>query len=348
MGKAAVLGAGYMGSAITFPLADNGIKVNLWGTWLDDDILDACKYGQHPKLKKHLPESVSLYNSDRLRDAVKDADIIIIAVTSEGFFSVFNKLLDSIEKEYPIFSFTKGFITHAEKVQRISAGAADIYQQKLPGLNLFWASVGGPVKAVELSNKVPTATVFGINSPEIKGLIEYFPTDYYMISTCNDVKGVELTSAFKNIYAIAIGIYDGLYQATEDRIYHNFKALIFNQAIQEMALLVEKAGGKRKTVFDLAGIGDLYVTSSSGRNRRFGEYIGRNVKPEKAYKIMLDDHETAEGYSTLGLGMTFTKQLGEDLIKDLPLLDMLYRIIFLHNNIKDEVTRFIRLYGQMR
>ena len=71
MYKIAVLGAGYMGSAITYPLTENGHKVNLWGTWLDDEILDSARKGFHPKLKKALPDGVDLYSSDDMAEAVK-------------------------------------------------------------------------------------------------------------------------------------------------------------------------------------------------------------------------------------------------------------------------------------
>lgn len=347
MVRAAVLGAGYMGSAITFPLTGNGVEVNLWGTWLDDEIVGTCKKGEHPKLKKRLQEHVSLYYSDELHTAVADVDFIIIAVTSEGFIPVFDKMLDTIEKPSPLFSLTKGLLTHKDHVERISKRASSLFQKKFNGKKFLWTSIGGPVKAVELSAKVPTATIFGINSPEIKSLIHHFTTDYYYVFTCDDVKGVELASAFKNVYAIALGIYDGLYQDVKDRLSHNLKSLLYNQSLREMALLALKAGGKRETVFDLAGIGDLYVTSASGRNRRFGELIGKGMDADEAYNCMLAEDEAAEGYSALKLGMTFIEQIDKNFIYDLPLFNMLYRIIYRHHDMKDEISRFLCFYKKM-
>ena len=86
-----VLGAGYMGSAITFPLSRDN-KVRLWGTWLDDGIIEECISGQHPKLKEPLPSSVDLFYSKELREALKDTDIVFMGISSEGFLSVFKKL----------------------------------------------------------------------------------------------------------------------------------------------------------------------------------------------------------------------------------------------------------------
>ena len=96
--KAAVLGAGYMGSAITFPLADNGIKINLWGTWLDDAIIDSCRKGYHPKLKKKMPDNVTFLYSNDLVEAVKNVDMVFVTVTSNGFLCSF-----TIRKEQKVW-----------------------------------------------------------------------------------------------------------------------------------------------------------------------------------------------------------------------------------------------------
>ncbi|MEI7616350.1 MAG: glycerol-3-phosphate dehydrogenase, partial [Actinomycetota bacterium] len=94
-----VLGAGYMGSAITFPLADNGNKVNLWGTWLDDSLIESSLKGFHPKLKKPLPENVNLYYWQDMGPALEDSEIIFFGIASEGFVNVFKMLLEHLKPE---------------------------------------------------------------------------------------------------------------------------------------------------------------------------------------------------------------------------------------------------------
>ena len=343
--KAAVLGAGYMGSAITFPLSKNGVQTNLWGTWLDDEIIDECSGGPHPRLKKRLPEEVSLFRSGKLPEAVQDADLIVIGVSSEGFIPVFSRLMDTIERGYPVFSLTKGFITRGSRVMSISNGAEELFKEKFQDREFLWTSVGGPVKAVELADGIPTATVFSAKCAETEELIKVFSTEYYRVFTSRDVTGVELSSAFKNVYSIAVGISDGMYADRPSLIYHNLRAFLFNQAVREMAVIVEKAGGKKETVYDLAGVGDLHVTSSSGRNRIFGERIGRGEKASDAYKNMLSRNELAEGYEGLKHGIVYVEQLGGSLIKELPLLEMLYKIVCLDHNADEEVKQFIRLTG---
>lgn len=345
MVKAAVLGAGYMGGAITFPLSENGVRINLWGTWLDDEIIDSCARAQHPKLKKKLPESVTLYYSDKLKDAVKDVDMIIIGVASEGFLPVFNRLLDTLEQDPPVFTLTKGFIYSEKGIKRVSEGAEELFRKKFPDRKFLWTSIGGPVKAVELSNRVPSATVFGLNCPEIKQKIRFFSTGYYRVFTSDDVAGVELSSAFKNVYSIALGICDGLYRNRPSELNHNLRAFLFNQSVREMAFLAEMAGGKRETVFDFAGVGDLHVTSSSGRNREFGEYIGMGVKPDNAYENMLKDGEIAEGYSGLKHGIGWVNQLRDNRLKELPLLKMLCSIVCLNHDAGAELERYIEKIG---
>ncbi|HEB29299.1 MAG TPA: hypothetical protein ENI15_00275 [Spirochaetes bacterium] len=343
--KAAVLGAGYMGSAVTFPLSKNGVQINLWGTWLDDEIIAECSRGRHPRLKKRLPDQVSLYRSEKLRQAVQDADLIVIGVSSEGFIPVFSRLMDTIDREYPIFTLTKGFITRGSRVMRISEGAEELFREKFQDRAFLWTSVGGPVKAAELADEIPTATVFGVKCAETEELIKTFSTEYYRVFTSGDVTGVELSSAFKNVYSIAVGICDGLYADRPSLIYHNLRAFLFSQAVKEMAVIVEKAGGKKETVYDLAGVGDLHVTSSSGRNRKFGEYIGRGEKAADAYKAMLNSNELAEGYEGLKHGIVYVEQLGGSLIKELPLLEMLYKTVCLDHDAREEVKQFIRLTG---
>ncbi len=144
----------------------------------------------------------------------------------------------------------------------------------------------------------------------------------------DDIPGVEVSSAFKNVYAIVIGICDGLFKPKRDNMYHNYNAFLFSQATIEIAKIAEKAGGRKETVFDLAGIGDFYVASLSGRNRRYGEYVGMGENPQEIFKKMFDDGEVAEGYFALKMGVEWVKSLGGNLINELPLLSALHSIIF--------------------
>ncbi|MGQ9615477.1 MAG: NAD(P)H-dependent glycerol-3-phosphate dehydrogenase [Spirochaetota bacterium] len=346
--KAAVLGAGFMGSAITFPLMARSIKTRLWGTWLDDELIDGALKGCHPRLKKPLPEGLELYRSEELEYAVRGVDAVFIAIASEGFEAVFKRYLKVADGKPCLFALTKGFVHTQGKVYRISSIAEKMYRERFGDLPFLWASIGGPVKAVELTDRIPTATTFGVNNNLVNRIALSFATDYYRIFFTDDVIGVEICSALKNVYSIAIGISDGMYEGS-GVYYHNLRALLFSQALMEMALVVSAAGGWVETVLGLPGSGDLHLTSSSGRNGLYGMRIGRGEKPEQAYREMLIEGNIAEGYNTLRMGIAFVKQLGKhkgyDLMEKLPLFQMLYRIIFQGCNFKDEMDGFVKNYG---
>jgi glycerol-3-phosphate dehydrogenase (NAD(P)+) len=334
-----------MGSAITYPLSENGLRLNLWGTWLDDELVEAAREGSHPKLGKPLPGTTRLFNSHELEEALDGVDFILIAVTSEGFMQVYEKAIGTGGPSLPVFGLTKGFVEREGRVFSISEGAELLFRKGFGDEKFLWVSVGGPVKAVELSQRIPTATVFAYGHPEVERLIDCFATTYYRVFSVRDVRGVEICSARKNVYAIGMGICDGLYEGEAKGYYHNLKAFLFNQAIREMALIVEVHGGLRDTVFDLAGVGDLYVTSASGRNGIFGRRIGSGGNPEREYSQMYEAGEVAEGYHTLQLLMGLMEQRMEDSIEGFPLLSAIHRVVFDGYSPKEEFFRFAARCG---
>jgi glycerol-3-phosphate dehydrogenase (NAD(P)+) len=343
--KVAVLGAGYMGSAVTFPLSARGVQVNLWGTWLDDGIVEACGRGAHPKLKVPLPGGVALFRSGELEGALDGVDAVFVAVTSEGFCAVFGMALAAMKRNLPILTLTKGFTRFGGRVSRISGAAELIFRERFPSERLLWASIGGPVKAVELARAMPTSTVYGTLSSEVRDLAGTFATGCYRVFTSTDVTGVELSSAFKNVYAIALGICDGMYGTRFPELYHNLRAFVFTQAVKEMAIIAEKAGGRSETVNGLPGTGDLHVTASSGRNRRFGELIGAGRTGKEAYEHMAAEGETAEGYGALEHGADFARDLEIPVERELPLLSMLNGAVFGALPLEGEMGKFLENCG---
>ena len=344
MKKIAVLGAGYMGSAITFPLAQNNLDINLWGTWLDDSIINACNKGVHPKLKKKLPGSVKLYHSPDLKKAIADVDIIFIGISSDGFLEVFEKVLEITRKNYYFFALTKGFIDYNKKIHRTSKIAEEFFNKKFGSSEFNWASIGGPVKAVEICRFIPTISIYGSKNREMKKMAGLFSTENYRIITTEDVAGLELCSAFKNVYSMAMGMLDGIYRPENDGMYHNFSSLVFNQSTIEISRIVKKAGGDPDTVSNFAGIGDLYTTSQSGRNRLFGELLGKGAAPPEVYKKMLGSGQLAEGYHTLKHGMQWLNGLGFKVADELPLFNITYDIIFNNKNPLDQLKTLLAVY----
>lgn len=318
-----------MGSAITFPLTKNNHSVNLWGTWLDDDIVDACRKGlPHPKLDMNLLPRVKIFSSQEMGKAVGGCDYIFMGISSEGFLEVLKMLIDMVDENKYIFSLTKGFVDDNGKIRRTTAVARQLLNDKFQEGDFRWTSIGGPVKAYELSRDIPTVSVYGSRTDKMISSAKDFETDNYRIIHTRDITGVELSADFKNVYATGMGIVEGLYGPEMEGNFHNFSSLVFNQSVLEISRIVEKAGGNKKTVFDNAGMGDLYVTSQSGRNRKFGELIGKGEPPDKVYKTMLDSGELAEGYHTLRLGKIWLEENYPDIMDELPLFNTLYNVVF--------------------
>ena len=348
-----VVGAGYMGSAITFPLADNGNKVNLLGTWLDDSLIESSLKGFHPKLKKPLPDNVNLYYWQDMGPAIEDSEIIFIGIASEGFVNVFKMLLEHLnpEKNYYFFKLTKGLVEYNNKIIRATEAAYDMFTKKFPDKDFYWTSIGGPVRAIDLSQRTPSASMYGISDDKIRPLLSNFTTNYYRIFPNNDLKGVEICSTLKNIYAIAAGICDGIYKKENMGLYHNVVAFLFNQAILEMAKIIRISGCRQETVHDLAGVGDLHVTSIAGRNRRYGEMVGKGIDGETAFKQMYAEGEYGEGYVALKLiipwlNQSNTEGSSKDFIKnELPLLDTLRNIILGKSEPINELKKLILRLG---
>ena len=128
-------------------------------------------------------------------------------------------------------------------------------------------------------------------------------------------------------------------------LYHNAVAFLFNQAVLEIKHIVKIAGGKPQTVFGLAGMGDLHVTSVAGRNRRYGEMVGAGVEPGTAFKIMFDEGEYGEGYMALKLALPWLSNFSVDIARELPLLNLLCNIILKGSEPSAELKTFAQSYG---
>ena len=169
MSTITVLGAGAMGSAICTPLADAGWDVRLWGTWLDDHLLDAIERGEnHPRTNQPFAQGVTLYRSSELDEALEGADTVIVSVASVGVEQVVKMALPGIVKADALMVTSKGFLEFdngdvlllPDSIRRI---AADEGYDNLPPI----IAVAGPVKANECAAREPTATIFGCKDLDV-------------------------------------------------------------------------------------------------------------------------------------------------------------------------------------
>ena len=309
-----VLGAGYMGSAMATVAAKRRHDVRLWGTWLDDALLDAVERGgEHPRLCLPL-ESMRFFRASNLGEALQGAELVLHCINSDGAVPVMQKAR-TILPDVPILSVTKGFLEAREgKMVRIDQALCET-----SGRMLRFVHAAGPAKAMEIARGVLTWMVFA--GPDARFCAEALAGDHLQVEISDDLAGAEMCSALKNAYATGLGIWDGL--VGKDA--HNARAACFTQAILEMRRLVSAGGGREATVIGAAGVGDLHVTAAAGRNRAFGERIGKGQPAREVAASMLAAGELTEGYAAIATAWRFAREHG---VSDLPLLAALNAIVW--------------------
>jgi glycerol-3-phosphate dehydrogenase (NAD(P)+) len=279
MAKIIILGAGSMGTAFSYPCSDNNHDVTIIGTHLEDDFIDLINsQKKHPILDCGIAKNVKFLKLKNLSEEInKKVDLIVVAVVSKGIEWASLELCKVLKNNVPILILTKGLSVNnnnyeilAHKIERI------LRENGIKKTNI--SAAGGPCLAKDLATKVHTSVVFAntdINAVnEIKKIVS---TDYYHVSTTDDVIGVEVCAAIKNIFSIGIG-------STKDL---NAAAGLIQQSIDEMIIFTETLKGKKETVIGLAGIGDLYVSADGGRNSKMGKYLGQGLTFQEAKKTKM-------------------------------------------------------------
>jgi glycerol-3-phosphate dehydrogenase (NAD(P)+) len=147
--------------------------------------------------------------------------------------------------------------------------------------------------------------------------------EHLRITVSDDIAGAEICSAMKNAYATGLGLWDGLVGAD----CHNARAACFQQAIVEMAKLVTAGGGRVDTAYGAPGVGDLHVTAAGGRNRAFGERVGKGRPAKTVAEEMLAAGELTEGYPAIASAWQWAREHDVDR-RELPLLAALHAIVW--------------------
>lgn len=269
-----ILGAGNMGTAMAQVIATNGFKVKLWNYAGDPEPLGHIRDCRENK--KYLPGiqlSTNIECEPDMAQAVSEASIVFFVVPSAFIQTVAKQAEPHIQKKAICVDMSKGLDFSSKKYSLTT----DILKKTLPNNKI--AILSGPAVANQMAMGEFTAmSVVSKDVQVIARLQKVLDNNHVRLMPSSDYVGVEISGAFKNVYAILIGICDGLGIAA------NTKALLFTMALQEISLLVKNMGGNPKTVYGLAGLGDFFTTaiSASGRNRRFGELIGKGFNITEA------------------------------------------------------------------
>ena len=301
MANILILGAGTMGTAFSFPCSDNNHAVSIVGTHLENDFIDQVNSEKkHPSLNCHIPESVKFLKFEKFAEEInKKVDLIVVAVISKGIEWASFELSKVLKDSTPILILTKGLSINnnnyevlAHKMERL------LKKNGIKKTNI--SAAAGPCLAKGLANRVHTSVVFANKDIKTAKLLSKLAsTEYYHVFTSDDVVGVEVCAAIKNIFAMAVGAAQNLSNKNaskeiKDRNYLNTAAALIQESIYEMIIFTEKLKGKKETVMGLAGIGDLYVSADGGRNSKMGFYLGQGMTYKDA-KIKKMPNITVEG-----------------------------------------------------
>ena len=327
MAKIVIIGAGAMGSAFALPCLDNNHDTNIVGTHLENEFIDKIKSNKnlHPALNVNIPESIKIFKFDNFNELFKsNVDLIVLGISSKGIEWVSDQLNTIAKnKKLPnILMLTKGLSIHENKYELLVDKLKRLLKSK-GIINVNISAVGGPCLASGLANRIHSSVVIANEDIKIASKIsKMLNTNYYHTTSSEDLIGVEVSAAIKNIFSMAVGAAKGLCSNnTSDEIreknYLNTASALIKQSIYEMEIFVEHLKGKKETVKGLAGLGDLYVSSGGGRNAKMGSYIGEGFTFSEAKKTKMQK-VTIEGAD---LAVEIAKKVNEDFDeKKLPLM----------------------------
>lgn len=309
MSKVTFLGGGSFGTALSILLAKKDIDVSIWDR--DSEVVeDINKNHRNERYIKDkiLPESIKAYKS--LESAVEGREYIVLAVPSHVIRLLCNSLKGIIKPEQIIVCIAKGI--EEETFMRLSEVINDV----LPDNPVVILS--GPSHAEEVALNIPTTVV--VSSKDMKyaeKVQDLFMTSFFRVYTNNDLVGVEIGGAVKNIIALAAGVSDGIGYGD------NTKAALMTRGMSEIMRIGVRLGGNRETFSGLTGMGDLIVTCTSmhSRNRRAGILIGKGT-PLK---------ETIEKIGMVVEGIKACRAfylLKEKEKISMPITDVLYKVLF--------------------
>src|ERR671923_1754773 len=325
----AVLGAGNAGTTFALLATHNANVVRLW-TVEEDLAKEMQRLHENPKYLPgiKLPETIAI-EADMQR-AVAGAEVVMLTVPSHVVRRLVRAVAPFLTPEQIILDVAKGI---EEKTFYLMS---EVIHSELPeAMRQNVAALSGPSIAREMSRGVPTAVaVAGFTRRHAETVRQMFETPTFKVDVLDDMIGVQLGGALKNIYAVAAGMCDGLEYG------NNTKAALIPRALSEMVQFGAALGAKPETFYGLAGVGDLVVTclGPQSRNRTFGEKLARGQTLEQ---ILKETVEIAEGVQVTKIAHA----LGRMLRLRLPLLDAIYAIFYEDMVPRDALHTFLSGYA---
>lgn len=310
-GKITIFGGGTWATALAKIMLNHEKHIN-WYMRRPDQIEDFKKTGHNPSYLSNVEfnlDRITFYSD--ITQAVEDSDTIVLAVPSPFLKSHLEKLNTSLANKF-IISAIKGIVPPENLL------VTDYLEQYYNVSPQNMAIVGGPCHAEEIAlERLTYPTIACVDIQKANAIAQVFNNRFVRASVSNDVAGIELAAVLKNVYAIASGICHGL------KYGDNFQAVLVSNAISEMERFVDIVSPIERRIQDSAYLGDLLVTcySSFSRNRTFGAMIGKGYSVKAAQVEM---EMIAEGY----YGTKCVREINEKYNVDIPVADMVYRILY--------------------
>ena len=312
MMKIGVIGGGAWGTALSMLLADKGHVVTLW--MYEKDLAEETARTRENRV--YLPGftlSPSITITSSLETAVGGRSYLLSVVPSHTVRAVAGQYAPYLEKDVAIISASKGI--EIDTLKPLS----EIFKDVLPApFHDRLCFLSGPSFAQEVARKMPTAIALAssnaVLAKKVQGILS---NDYFRVYTNDDIIGIQLAGALKNVVAIAAGVLEGM------GFGYNTMAALLTRGLAEIARLGVAMGGKPATFAGLAGMGDLVLTCTGGlsRNRTLGTRLGRG---EKLHAIMKETKTVAEGVKTAKAAWMLSRKYKIDM----PIVDEVYQLLY--------------------
>ena len=320
--RVVVIGDGAMGTTCAVILAKKGYGVTLW-SYSDEQVKQIRQHRENrlflPGVK--LPVSIELTGDDAV--VFREVGLAISAVPCVFLRSVWGRLSKHLGADLPIISVTKGIENNT--LLRPTQILHDVTGPRR------LAVLSGPNIACELARSLPATSTVAANDPALAEKVQKtFSTNWLRVYTNTDVVGVELAGATKNVIAIAAGIIDGL------GVGDNAKAALVTRGLVEITRLGLALGAREQTFAGLSGMGDLITTciSPTGRNRTFGEAIGRGQTIEVALKGIPGE---VEGVNTCNSVF----KLAQEHHVEMPITEAVFGILFEQKTVSEAINELM-------
>ncbi len=322
MAKVGMIGAGSWGIALTWLLHNNGNEITVWSA-LKDEIEMLQETHEHKDKLPGVILSEDVRFTTELKEAVKDKDFIVLAVPSP-FTRSTAKLLRPFMKEGQIV------VNVAKGVEETTfMTLSEIIEEEIPQAKV--AVLSGPSHAEEVGKGMPTTIVIGCKDhKEAVYLQDIFMSKVFRVYTSEDVQGMELGAALKNVIALAAGMASGLGYGD------NTMAALITRGLNEITRLGVAMGCRKETFYGLTGMGDLIVTCASmhSRNRRAGVLIGKGATMDEAMKeVKMVVEGVYSAKAALGLAKKYNVQM--------PIIEQVNQVLFEQKDVKSTLSELM-------